>query len=258
MTVRKRWTLLPLLFWLSAALAFAESPAKTLLKKVDSLDTFDNSDFSALYTIVQYKPGQGTSTTKAVIFRRDAKNEYLIMILSPPSDKGKGYLKIGNNLWLYDPVSRTFTFTSAKARFRNSNARNSDFTHSSFATNYNVTGQSTQQLGPYHCRVLDLKANNDGVTFPITKLWISSGALVRKAKDYSLSGQLLRTMLIPTYQKVGTRMIPRKIIMVDGLKGRKVNGKFEGNRTEITITRPSLARLPANLFTKDYVEKISP
>ncbi len=220
--------------------------------------TFGNTDFSALYTIVQYKAGEGSDTTQAVIFRRDSRNEYLIMILSPLSEKGKGYLKIGDNLWLYDPVSRTFTFTSASARFRNSNARDSDFTRSNFAGDYNITATSRQKLGPYDCTVLDLKASKPGITFPITKLWIDQQSLVRMKEDFSLSGQLLRTTLIPTYQKVGDRYVPQTIIIVDDLKGRIVNGKFEGDRTQITITQPSLATLPNNLFTKQYVEKISP
>ena len=63
-----------------------------------------------------------------MIYRRDKENTYLIVMVSPKSDKGKGYLKSDNKLWFYDPISRRFILTSAKDRFQNLNARNSDFT----------------------------------------------------------------------------------------------------------------------------------
>lgn len=111
-----------------------------ILKRADSLVTFAASDFSALYSFVDENPGQGTSTKQAMVFRRDKQNTYLIVIVKPEEDKGKGYLKSGNNLWFYDPVSRRFTFTSAKDRFQNMNARNSDFTRSNLSGDYKVTG----------------------------------------------------------------------------------------------------------------------
>jgi hypothetical protein len=101
-----------------------------------------------------------------------------------------------------------------------------------------------------------VKAVNDRVTFPITRLWISDDALLRKSEDYSLSGQLLRTVLIPTYQAIGSRFVPVSIVIVDQLKGKMVDGVFVGDRTQITISKPSLAGLPDNLFTKSYLEKV--
>ena len=238
-------------------LAWAEGDPKELLRSVDRLVSFLDTDFSAEYLIVQNKPGEGIDSTQAVIFRRDAQNKYLILILAPVVDRGKGYLKIDDSLWLYDPVSRKFTFTSSKERFRNSNARNSDFTRSSFARDYDIVRVGREMLGKFDCTVLDLKANSNQVTFPITKLWISNDSLVRKSEDYSLSGQLLRTILIPTYQGIGGRFVPVTMIIVDQLKGRKVDGKFIGDRTQITISKPSLAKLPDTLFTKSYLEKVS-
>ena len=79
---------------------------RELLQKVDSLVTFPDSDFSAEYTFVENKPGEGVDSTQAAIFRRDAENKYLILILAPEVDRGKGYLKIGDNLWFYDPIPK--------------------------------------------------------------------------------------------------------------------------------------------------------
>jgi hypothetical protein len=237
--------------------AFADPNFQDMLKTVDGLVSFVGMDFSAEYKVEQFKPGEGTSVTNTVIFRRDKDEKYLILILDPPSDKGKGYLKIGPSMWLYDPVARRFDFTSSKERFQNSNARNSDFTRSAYSSDYDLQSAKQEQLGKFQCWVLDLKANNDGVSFPRTKIWVSDDNLVRKTEDYSLSGQLMRTRAIPSYQKIGERYVPVMLLIVDNLRGKTINGKFQNETTRITITKPSLNKLPDSIYTQAYLEKVS-
>ncbi|MGA2639473.1 MAG: outer membrane lipoprotein-sorting protein [Spirochaetia bacterium] len=228
-----------------------------ILKHADALVTFAGSDFSALYSFVQETPGQGTSTKQAMVFRRDKENTYLIVIVQPVEDKGKGYLKSGNNLWFYDPVSRRFTFTSAKDRFQNMNARNSDFTRSNLAGDYKVVGSIRQKLGRFDCWVLDLEARTDEIGFPKMKIWISDDGLVRKTEDYSFSGQHLRTTAFPVYQTVGDRYVPETVVILDELRGATINGAFVKERTTYTISRPSVQRLPDATFTKTWLENLS-
>ena len=230
---------------------------KALLKKVDALASYMNSDFSAKYTFIQVKPGEGSKKTVAAVFRRDSKDIYTILILEPSTSKGQGYLKQRDTLWFYDPDGRVFNSTSSKERFQNSNARNSDFTRSTLAEDYDVAAQSSGKLGQYRCTILELKANNDEVTYPFMKIWISDDNLVRKTEDYSLSGQLLRTTLIPKYQKAGNRDIPYQILMVDHLLGANVNGKFENEKTQITIESVSFEPIPDRVFSKSFLESKS-
>jgi outer membrane lipoprotein-sorting protein len=255
--MRRMRALFVLLFLMPAAFFGAEDRHAAMLRKIDALVSFDESDFTAECTIVQDKPGEGRSVTVSAVFRRDAEGKYLILILEPKADKGKGYLKIDNNLWFYDPADRRFTFTSAKERFQNSNARNSDFTRSHFARDYRVVEESSGMLGKFKCRILALEAITDEVAFPKTKIWVSEDDLVRKTEDYSLSGQLLRTTAIPTYQKVGTRYVPASMLIVDAIRGKTIGGKFINEKTQLTIAKPSLVRQPDALFTKAYLEKVS-
>ena len=235
----------------------AQSVEQKLLKSVDELVNFMDTDISAEYNIVKRDPGGASSTTVATMFRRDRTDQFLILILEPVVDKGKGYLKIGDNLWLYDPVGRSFTFTSAKERFQNSSARNSDFNRSDYSSDYKAVNSSEAKLGVWNCKVLELEALNDKVTFPGIKMWISEDNLIRKMEDYSLSGQLMRTTAIPQYQKVGEKWLPAKIVILDHLKSKRINNRIEYERTTITITRPSLAELPDSLFTKEYLERVN-
>lgn len=229
---------------------------RALLAAIDRQVSFE-TDFSAEYTVTQDRPGEPKSVQTLALFRRDKASKFTILILSPEIDKGKGYLKVDNNLWFYDPVGRRFTVTSAKDRFQNSNARNSDFTRSNLAGDYRIVGQSKVALGKFQTTVLELEATNDGVSFPRSKIWITDDLLVRKTEDSSLSGQLMRTVAVPQYQKVGDRWVPVSMVIVDNLKGKAVNGKMRYETTTIAIAKPNLDPVADLVFTQGYLEKVS-
>ncbi|MBN1646708.1 MAG: outer membrane lipoprotein-sorting protein [Spirochaetales bacterium] len=230
---------------------------KNLLKKVDALASYTDTDFSAQYTITQTIPGEGVKKTVAAVFRCDAKNIYTILILEPSVSKGEGYLKQGDTLWFYDPQGRVFNSTSSKDRFQNSNARNSDFTRSTLAEDYDVIAETAGKLGQYRCRILDLEANSDDVTYPYMKIWVSEDNLVRKTEDYSLSKQLLRTTLVPKYNKIKNRYVPNEVIIIDQLLGAVINGKFENETTRIKIEMVSFKDVPNRVFSKNFLETMS-
>lgn len=236
---------------------YAEDDYQKLLFDSDALVSFRENDLSAEYLIEKRDPGGALSTTLAAMFRRDRADQFLILILEPAVDKGKGYLKQGETLWLYDPVDRTFTFTSSRDRFQNSSARNSDFSRSNYANDYKVTGGVREKLGIFNCIVLDLVATNDRVSFPNVRIWISDDKLMRKLEDYSLSGQLMRITAIPNYQRVGERWLPRTMVIQDQLRSKKIGGKIEYERTTVTISKPSLKPLPDMVYTKEYLERVA-
>ncbi|MBN1523006.1 MAG: outer membrane lipoprotein-sorting protein [Spirochaetales bacterium] len=230
---------------------------KAMLVTADALVNFPDSDFSAEYTIAREVPKQGLTSTSCVIFRRDVEKKYVIIVTEPKINKGQGYLKIGDTIWFYDPESRRFNTSSSRERFQNSNARNADFTESTLARDYDVVKGEKVMLGKYDCWLLHLKANNDEVAYPVMKIWISDDGLVRKAEDYSLSNQLLRTTAVYGYQKVGTKYVPTKVLFLDNLAGAMVEGKFVHEKTQVTITKPSLKKLPDSVFSKTFLESTS-
>lgn len=249
-------TILFTFFIVPIALHATENYA-ALLADVDALVSFKETDLSAEYLIEKRDPGGAMSTTVAAMFRRDRTDQFLILILEPPIDKGKGYLKQGDTLWLYDPEDRTFTFTSSQERFQNSSARNSDFSRSNYSNDYKPVSGKHAKLGKFDCIVLDLEATNNRVSFPKVRIWISEDKLVRKLEDYSLSGQLMRITAIPTYQRVGDRWLPFNMVIQDQLRAKKIGGKTEYERTTVTISKPSLKPLPDTVYTKDYLERVA-
>ena len=244
--------------------AFSQNKAEyeALLKKAEDNTAFYETDFKGSYTVVQNKPGEGQNVTEAVMYRRDKTGAWTILVTGPAKEKGKGYLQFDSNIWFYDPADKRFTFTSAKDKFQNTNANNSDFAPQHYARDYSIESAEEVTLGKMNCVLFTLKAKVDSVDYPMLKLWITKNdGLVRKKEDYSLSGQKLRTTAIPSYQlvKAGGKSysIPVSMLIQDNLKGKKISGKVQYEQTQITIRNVEFAKVPDTVYTKPYLEMMS-
>lgn len=258
-------TVLFLIAILAALPLFAQdipmSEAKQLLKKADEKTGYFGTDFTGEYVLVQEKPGQGSSVTSAIMYRRDSKSMCTIRITGPESDKGKGYWQAGDSIWFFDPKDRQFTFTMPKDKFQNTNVNNSDLRPQHYSDDYNIDRAYYEVLGKLECVVFELSATkkaSKNVDYPKLKLWISKDDyLTRKREDYSLSGQLLRVSAIPSYQKVEGRSVPAKMVIQDRLRGLKINGKLKYETTQITVSNVSFQKLGDVVYSKQYLENMS-
>lgn len=239
----------------AAADTLSASAADSLLKKVDANTAFMGTDFSANYTLVQDKPGQGKDTTTAVMFRRDDADSYTILITGPASDKGKGYVKFDQTIWYYDPKDRQFEAFSASRKLVGTNATAGDLSPQTFSKDYKIKSAAKVKLGKLDCVLFDLNAKGSGVAYPSIKLWVTADdGLIRKREDYSLSGQILRTTAIPSYQKFGGHSVPEKMVIVDNLRGKKINNKMQYEQTQVTVSNVSFTKQSNTVYTKKYVE----
>ncbi len=251
-----------LVIMLSPLTAVSVEDADALLKRAQENTSFAETDFGAAYSVVQEKPGEGRSVTDAVMYRRDSEGKYVILITNPPKERGKGYLQEKGVIWFYDPVDGRFTFTSAKDKFQNSNANNSDFGPQYYHRDYSIESAEEVKLGKMNCVYFVLKAKTDKVDYPELRLWVTiEDGLVRKKEDYSLSGKKLRTTAIPSYQYMKkdsrTYYVPVKMLIIDELRGKTISGKFQNEITEISISNVSFEKQDSAIYTKAYLEMMS-
>jgi outer membrane lipoprotein-sorting protein len=245
----KRFLFILMIFSLGTA-AFAEPDFKVMLEEIDQLGSFDDTDFSCVYTFVSEKPGEETEVTQARMFRRDANEQFVMLILKPEYQKGQGYLKVDDNVWFYDPESRKFTHSSMKENVQNSEAKNSDMDGLSLSEDYEVDSWEQGKLGNFDVYILNLAALSDEVSYPKIKLWVRTDrTIVLKEEDYSLSNRLMRTSYYPKYVQVGEKFVPSQILIVDNLQ--------EGEKTQMTMKNPSTANLPDSVFSKAYIERVN-
>lgn len=234
-----------------------KAQAKALLEKADKSTSYSGTDYKANYTVVTDKPGAGKSVTTAVMYRRDSNSMFTILVTGPEADKGKGYVQFDSSIWFYDPRDKQFTFTSSKNKFQNSAINNSDLVPYTLAKDYEIKNYSEVKLGKFECVLFDLSATSKNVDYPVIKVWVSKeDGLIRKKEDYSLSGQLLRTTAIPSYQKVGDRYVPGGMLVVDNLRGTKIDGKVQYEKTQISISNVSFQKQPNVVYSKQYLQEM--
>ncbi|HPO03035.1 MAG: outer membrane lipoprotein-sorting protein [Spirochaetales bacterium] len=220
-----------------------------VLRRIDELGDFENSDFSAEITVVSKVPNKDDSTIVARYFRRDSENKFTIVLLKPDIQKGQGYFSVGDDVWFYDPESGKFAYSSLKDSFQDSDAQNSDFSSSSLETDYSVSSYEESKLGGADVWVLSLEAKSRTVAVAKRKMWVrKDNLLVLKEEHYSTTDRLMRTLAYPKYQTVSGKYVPLSILIVDNLKS--------GERTQITFASPSVSRLPDSVFHKEYLQQV--
>lgn len=228
-----------------------ELDTEALLERVDELQSFGETDFAATVTIISEDPEEGTERLVVRQFRRDREDKFLLLIQEPAVQRGQGYLRVDDNLWIYDPESRQFTLSSARESFQGTDARNSDFQASDYSENYTTASYESGTLGRYDVWILNLEATNEEVTYPRLRVWITADAdnLVLKSEDYSATDRLVRTSYFPQYREIRDTFLVSRAIFVDEL--------VEGRRTTVEIDDISLEPLPDYVFTKAYVERVN-
>jgi hypothetical protein len=91
----------------SVCCAEGAPPIDSLLKKMEQ-NVSIATDARATVALTQQKPNQGVKNFEMMYCRRDRDNAFLIVFSAPESEKGNGYLRIGDNFWMYRRNTRTF------------------------------------------------------------------------------------------------------------------------------------------------------
>ena len=135
---------------------------------------------------------------------------------------------------------------------------NSDLIPQRLSQDDKIKNFSEVALGKFKCIYYELTALSNNVDYPTVKLWVSKDdGLIRKKEDYSLSGQLLRTTAIPSYQLISGKQVPIGMLVEDKLKGIKIDGKVQYERTQITISNVSFQKQSNIVYSKKYLEEMS-
>jgi outer membrane lipoprotein-sorting protein len=244
---------LALAFLLPLQLSAGTAPdVEKILADIDALLNFDDTDFACVYTIASEKPGEEMSVTQARLFRRDAADQFVLLILKPEARRGQGYLRVEDTVWFYDPDSRQFERSSLRENVQDSDAQNSDFTRNSLSEDYAVTEWQEGALGSAGIPVwiLTLRARSEDVSYETLKIWVRQDrSVVLKEESYSVSGRLMRSTYYPKYIQVGQRYLPSQALIVDELN--------VGEKTQLSLKDASVAAIPDYVFTKQYLELVN-
>ena len=225
--------------------------AYTILEATDDVLAY-HGDYSATVSFQIEKPGKPKESVQYKIFERTDKKLMTLVQLFPEADKGNGFLRDGDNIWAYDPISRKFTHTSIKESIGNSDVKLDDIEQdeNSWRINYDITGFEEGKLGKYDVWIITITAKTNEPSYAKTKYYVQKDVnLVRKYEDYSGSDRLMRTTLLPSYKQFTAGYIPVQIIVRDELN--------PGENTTQIIDKLTFSDLPDRIFTKAYLEGLN-
>jgi hypothetical protein len=241
----------------SAAGAAAALPAGAeILARIES-NTRLSSDVSAKVTLTQQKAGQGVKVTEMLFYRRDRDNSFLIAITAPESDKGNGYLRAGDNFWMYRRNTRSFQHVNRDENIAGTDAQGDDFEDRKLTELYaamkDATGRdkvAEDTLGKVPVYRLEAQAKVYDVDYPRKTYWVRRDSyLLLKEQSYAQSGSLMQTAYYLKYAPVLGKFVPVEQMFID---------EFEkGNRTRLVIADIAAKQLSDDLFTKAYLENLS-
>ncbi len=194
---------------------------------------------------------------EALIYRRQEGRRLIILFTKPKSEQGKGYLRLEQNLWMYDPTVGKWERRTERERIGGTDSRRQDYDESHLAEEYEPADEGPARLGAFSVRKLLLKGK-DGVdvAYPVVRLWVDETTMnVLKREEYALSGRLMRTSYYPKWQKVFSESkkaevwFPQEIRIYDEVD--------KANSTLVLIKSVDLRPLEANIFTKAWLESKS-
>lgn len=239
------------------AAAFAQVSTDVANKAYKILEDTDkqlayHGDYSATITLQIEKPGKPKENIQYKIFQRTDDKLMTIIQLFPEADKGNGYLRNGDNIWSYDPISRKFSHTSIKEALGDSDVKLDDVDQedTSWRDNYEIFAYEEGTLGKYPVHIITVKAKTSEPSYAKSKYYIRTDIpLMLKEEDFSGSDRLMRTTLLPKYSKVPAGYVPMQIIMRDELN--------VGEQTQQVISDLTFDALPDKIFTKAYLEGLN-
>jgi hypothetical protein len=237
-------------------------PALTQEEMVGILKTIDerqrnSGDYKSLAYIEAREKGKDEVVYEAVVYRRDEDDKFMILFLKPKAEQGKGYLRIDENLWMYDPAVGRWERRTERERIAGSDSRRADFDEWRLADEFEPSYGGRETLGKFTAHKLILKAKpGTDVAYPVLHVWVDVETTnVLKQQDFALSGKLMRTAYFPKWQKVFSESkgedvwYPKEMRFFDEVE--------KGNRTTVVIREVDLRPLEANIFTKAWLESKS-
>ncbi|UCF04565.1 MAG: outer membrane lipoprotein-sorting protein [bacterium] len=200
-----------------------------IMRRIDE-NLVVESAVSRATMIIHGRSGTRTITSKAW---RKGRNNSLVEYLSPPREKGKKMLRLGDKIWNYVPEPNDRIITISGHLLRQA-VMGSDLSYEDITENDRlveryeavVTGEEQYEGRP--CWVIGMTATAKDVAYHSRRVWVDKERwLPLKEERFAKSGRLLKTTRITEAFQVEGRWYPKRMIFKDMLS--------RGNGTDYII-----------------------
>ena len=246
----KRYLMLSLVGALSAIMLFAQGPsADEIIRAVDRNMITRSSKIRSRMIVHSRR----ASRTMEMLSYSSGNDKSYSEYLSPPRDKGTKMLKLGDDLWIYDPgTDRSITISGnmLKQSVMGSDLSYEDMmeeTH--LLDSYKAVIKGSTKYDSRSVWIIELTAKHAGVTYQKRKAYIDTERYVCLYEEwYAKSGKLLKTVKASDVKRIDGRWYPTRFVFKDELK--------QGKGTEYIIDEIEIdVPIPAHTFSKAILKK---
>jgi hypothetical protein len=236
----------------AAQAAKATDPkAAALVEAYEAKTDLAGLDVTSTFTLVQKKEGEADRVLRIQIFRRDAADTFTLLFQYPDSEKGKGYWRSKDDLFLYLPSTREFVYRNRKDDVGGSDIRADLFGKPNTLAQYWATPAGAAKVSAWDCDVVRLDAKKLDVAYPVQKMYFRrTDGLPVKLESFSAGETLLRTTYYVDYKALaGGKYLFTKLLATDALE--------KGQKTYLTNEGISTDKIPNYTFSKAFLEEKS-
>jgi outer membrane lipoprotein-sorting protein len=220
-----------------------------IIEKVDRNNVVNTLSYEGNFLISL----AGTTREKEFFGYAKGKDFSYFEFTAPAMDKGKRFLKLSDEMWMYLPEIEKST--KIAGHMLRQSMMGSDFSYDDFIENrklqdiYDIKLSGIDTALNKSCFKLELTAKVPDVNYYTRKVWVDTTSyLPIRAEYYAKSGKLMKEITIGDFQRFGLRNFPTKIRMVNKLR--------QNTYTELTLKNIKIdVEIPAKIFTKTYLER---
>lgn len=208
---------------------------------------FPDKGFQTDIKITSTTPGRDSEVRQYRVLSKDNDNT-IVMTTAPAEDKGQILLMKGSDLWLFMPAVSQPIRLPLSQRLTGQVA-NGDLARARFLGDYKATLVRTESIDGEKYFVLELTAARRRITYRRVLYWISARtSRPFKAEFYSVSKRLLKTCYYKNFQAALGGIRPTQLVITDALR--------EGRQSVLDYSKMQWRKLPAKVFTKQYLKKL--
>ena len=235
--------LLWLVMCLIALPAAAAIDGTQILQKVDR--NLEPESYDAYRQLIDIQP-DGSRKEYVLYTMKKGRDKIVALFLSPPSDKGRVTLRLGDNMWLYMPdVGRPIRITSLQS-VTGSVFNNADILRIDYTAEYTVEAAEEQK----DAYLLSLKAKTGEVAYDRLKMWVDKKLLLPVTIEaYAASGLLLKTLRFKNIKDFGGGIKRPATLETD-------SPLYKGYKSVMLWSGIKKANLPDEYFTLNYLPRI--
>jgi outer membrane lipoprotein-sorting protein len=226
-----------------AALPAAALDGAEMLQKVDR--NLEPESYEAYRQLIDIQP-DGSKKEYVLYTLKKGRDKIVALFLSPPSDKGRVTLRLGDNMWLYIPdVGRPIRITSLQS-VTGSIFNNADILRIDYSAEYDVEAVEEQK----DAYLLSLKAKTGEVAYDRLKMWVDKQLLLPVTIEaYAASGLLLKTLHFKDIKDFGGAIKRPATLETD-------SPLYKGYKSVMLWSGIKKSDFPDEIFTLNYLPRI--